>query len=199
MVMNEAITSWDIDNFNEAFKKSLEGIDKTQVSVTTLYSQINSAILSAAVDTIATRKRITYPKKVKKLKHYSTQDHMLHTWRKRMRGALRASRGHDLDAARKAVQRAEWPLSTVGAYKKPRFLKNPRFLSICEMEFSRCNCSIAAGFVLAWTSIGRLGLRAKLAGTGHLHPDSYHLVYGSVEGLAMITLVIITIYEMAFL
>ena len=88
---------------------------------------------------------------------------------------------------------------TVGAYKKPRFLKNLVFFAICEMEFSRCNYSIAAGFVLAWTPIGRLRLRAKLAGMGHLHPDLHHLVHGSVEGLAMITLVIITIYEMAFL
>ena len=116
VVMNEDITSRDIDNFNVALQKRLKGIDKTQLSVTALYSQINSAILSAAVDTIATRKRVTYPKKVKKLKHYSTQDHMLHTWRKRMRGALRASRSHDLDAARKAVQRAEWPLSKLPHY-----------------------------------------------------------------------------------
>ena len=50
-------------------------------------------------------------------------------------------------------------LATVGAYKKPRFLKNLVFLAICEMEFSRCNYSIAAGFVLAWTPIGRLHLR----------------------------------------
>ena len=90
-------------------------------------------------------------------------------------------------------------VTTVGGHKKPRFLKNLVFLAICEMEFSRCNYSIAAGFVLAWTPIGRLRLRAKLTGMGHLHPDSYHLVHGSVEGLAMITLVIITIYEMAFL
>ena len=88
---------------------------------------------------------------------------------------------------------------TVQGHKKPRFLKSLVFLAICEMEFSRCNCSIAAGFVLAWTSIGRLGLRAKLAGTGHLHPEFFHLVHGSVECLAIITLVIITIYEMVFL
>ena len=62
-----------------------------------------------------------------------------------------------------------------------------------------CNYSIEAGFVLAWTSIGRLSLRAKLAGMEHLYPDVFHLVHGSVECLAIITLVIITIYEMVFL
>ena len=33
----------------------------------------------------------------------------------------------------------------------------------------------------------------------HLHPDMFHLVNGSVECLAIIKLVIIAIYEMAFL
>ena len=109
--MNDEITKWDIEKFNVTLQESLEGIDTTQLSASALYSQVNSAILSAAEDSIATRKRVTYPKRVKKLKHYDSQDHMLHTWRKRMRGALRASRGHDLDAAKSALQRAEWPLS----------------------------------------------------------------------------------------
>ena len=58
---------------------------------------------------------------------------------------------------------------------------------------------IAPGFVLAWTSIGGVYLRANLAGMEHLHPDIFHLVNGSVECLAIIKLVIIAIYEMAFL
>jgi len=109
--MNDEITKWDIEKFNVVLQESLEDIDMTQLSASALYSQVNSAILGAAVDSIATRKRVTYPKKVKKLKHYDSQDHMLHTWRKRMRGALRASRGHDLDATKRALQRAKWPLS----------------------------------------------------------------------------------------
>ena len=47
---------------------------------------------------------------------------------------------------------------------------------------------IAPGFVLAWTSIGGVYLRANLAGMEHLHPDTFHLVNGSVECLAIIKL-----------
>ena len=71
---------------------------------------------------------------------------------------------------------------TVGVPSCTGFLVALFFCAFCEMEFSRCNCSIAAGFVLAWTSIGRLGLRAKLAGTGHLHPEFFHLVHSSRMG-----------------
>ena len=73
------------------------------------------------------------------------------------------------------------------------------FLLFLRSDLSRCIYSIAAGFVLAWTSIDRLCLRANLTGLKHLCPNIFHLVNSSVACLTIVKLVIVAIYEMKFL
>ena len=66
-----------------------------------------------------------------------------------------------------------------GCHHRVRSASGFVFWPFTRWNFSRCNNSIPAGFVLAWTSIHVLNLRANLAGMKHFHPDIFHLVNGS--------------------
>ena len=78
-----------------------------------LFEAINSSILEAATNTIATEKTLAYPKKVSKLKHYTSNDYFLRQWRKQLRRALRAVNDKDISKQKRALKNAEWKLSAV--------------------------------------------------------------------------------------
>jgi len=63
----------------------------------------------------------------------------------------------------------------------------PRALAFTRLNISRCNYPIPVGFVLAWTSIHGLALRANSAGMKRFHPDIFHLVNGIMDWNRMIT------------
>ena len=65
----------------------------------------------------------------------------------------------------------------------------PVFRSTLVCNMSRCNYPIPAVFVLSWTSIHRLDLRANLAGVNHFHLVIFHLANSSVACLAVVMLV----------
>jgi len=115
-MMNEDISDADTAAFNLKLSAAMQRITNNKELYSTsnqLFEGINSSILEAATGTIATKKTLTYPKKVSKLKHYTANDYFLRQWRKQLRRALRATNDKDLSKQKRALKNAEWKLSAV--------------------------------------------------------------------------------------
>jgi len=102
--MKEKVTPDDVELFNQRLKLAYEGADAPSNS-RERYETMNNAIKEAAVGTIATRRKLTYPKFVTKYKGYTSKHFALRTWLARIRGAIATVKA--AEKSRKTWQQAE--------------------------------------------------------------------------------------------
>ena len=110
--------------FNEKFKAEMAQIPAGQIAC--CHEEMTTAILSAMDGTVATRKRMQYPRQISVLRDMQTSDKVLRTWKKRLRGAAEAITKREQDASiRRKLRKAAWRLVNA----PPGMAINPRFLS----------------------------------------------------------------------
>ena len=114
--MKPEVTEEDREAFADQASALMTGIDMSQPP-RVIYGAVKDAIKTAAVGTIAIRKKLCYPKFVSKCKHFTKDHYALRTWRKRIRAASLGIKLAELcqrpwAAAEKDCRKAAYALST---------------------------------------------------------------------------------------
>lgn len=111
--MDNELTDKQKEEFNNSMEDACNLIEWETMSGEDQYKEYSRAIKEAAENSISTTKQVTYPRPVKKLKHYMSIDMTMRTWKKRTDNAIKAINNKIIDKMHTPFKRANFPVPKV--------------------------------------------------------------------------------------